>query len=409
MDQTLKQVGELLLGAIPTIVILLLLYVLYRFLVLNPLRRVQAERRERTEGAIVKARANVAAAEARTQEYEQRLRDARAAIYKAQEVRRQQAQHAREQLLAQARESAQQQVREARAALERDMVEARASLAGRKRAARRRNHPHGSEARRNRVSRRRPGMKRHFFRRLSLLLFIGLALGVPALHSQDAAAHPASQQPAQQPEAQTAPGVSEHPDASAEPAAGGPNDGIGAILEGTTERAAHTAEAWGKRFGLGRDTSYWISLVLNFAGIALLFYVLLKSKLPQMFRDRTTEIQKAIRDAQAASAEAAQRLSGIEARLAKLDTEISEIRSSAEREAVAEEARIRQAAEEDKQKVVAAAEAEIASIARNARRELKSYAASLAVDLAARRINVDEHTDRALVHEFVDHFGKDGK
>ena len=60
-------------------------------------------------------------------------------------------------------------------------------------------------------------------------------------------------------------------------------------------------------------------------------------------------------------------------------------------------------------KVVQAAEAEIAAIARNARRELKSYAASLAVDLASRKIRVDEPTDHALVREFVDQLGKDGK
>ncbi len=130
MDQTLKQVGELLLDAIPTVVILLLLYVFYRLLVLGPLRKVLAQRRERTEGAVLKARADVAEAEARTHEYEQRLRDARTAIFRGQEARRQQAQHAREQVLAQAREAAQQQIREAKAAIERDMAEARASLQG---------------------------------------------------------------------------------------------------------------------------------------------------------------------------------------------------------------------------------------------------------------------------------------
>jgi F-type H+-transporting ATPase subunit b len=135
----------------------------------------------------------------------------------------------------------------------------------------------------------------------------------------------------------------------------------------------------------------------------------LKSRLPQAFRERTAAIQKGIKEAQAASAEAGRRLSDIESRLSKLDAEVAEIRSSAEREAAAEEERIRQAAEEDKQKVVQAAEAEIAAIARNARRELKGFAASLAVDLAAREIRVDEPTDQALVRDFVGQLGKDGK
>jgi F-type H+-transporting ATPase subunit b len=130
MDNTLKQVGELLLGAIPTAVLLLLLYAIYQALVRKPLNRVLDQRRERTEGAILKARADVAAAEARTQEYEQKLREARLAIFKAQEARRQHAQQLRAQALAEARSRAQQQIREAKAAIEQDMVEARAGLQG---------------------------------------------------------------------------------------------------------------------------------------------------------------------------------------------------------------------------------------------------------------------------------------
>jgi len=128
MDTTLKQVGELLLGAIPTIVLLLLLYVIYNLLVRKPLVRILEERRERTEGAVLKARADVAAAEAKTHDYEERLREARLAIYKAQELRRQKAQQARAEVLAEARARAQQQIREARAAIEQDMAAARSGL-----------------------------------------------------------------------------------------------------------------------------------------------------------------------------------------------------------------------------------------------------------------------------------------
>ena len=127
MDNTLKQVGELLLGAIPTAVMLLLLYAIYQTLVRKPLNRVLDHRRERTEGAVLKARADVAAAEARTQEYEQKLR---LAIFKAQEARRQQAQQLRAQALAEARSRAQQQIREAKTAIDQDMATARAGLQG---------------------------------------------------------------------------------------------------------------------------------------------------------------------------------------------------------------------------------------------------------------------------------------
>ncbi|HUI83378.1 MAG TPA: hypothetical protein VL240_04095 [Candidatus Binatia bacterium] len=130
MDTTLRQAGELLLDAIPTAVLLLLLYAIYQNLVRKPLERILAERRERTEGALLKARADIAGAEARTQEYEEKLRDARLAVFKAQEARRQQAQQMRMQALAEARQHAQQQVREARAALDQDMAAARTALQG---------------------------------------------------------------------------------------------------------------------------------------------------------------------------------------------------------------------------------------------------------------------------------------
>src|SRR5271167_637661 len=128
MDKTLTQVGGLLLGAIPTIVILLLLYAIYNLVVRKPLMRVLDERRERTEGAVLKARADVAAAEAKTQDYEERLREARLVIFKAQEARRQQAQQARGEALAEARARSQQQIREARAAIEQDVAAARSGL-----------------------------------------------------------------------------------------------------------------------------------------------------------------------------------------------------------------------------------------------------------------------------------------
>ena len=104
MDPLLRQVGDLLLDSVPTAVIFLLLYAIYTTLVGNPLRRLLDERRERTEGAVIKARADISAAESKTHDYEQRLREARLVIFKAQEVRRQAAQKARAEAVAAARE-----------------------------------------------------------------------------------------------------------------------------------------------------------------------------------------------------------------------------------------------------------------------------------------------------------------
>jgi F-type H+-transporting ATPase subunit b len=128
MDETFRQISELLLGSIPTIIFFLLLYGLYTVLVHKPLMRVLAERRTRTQGAIEKARADIALAERRTAEYEQKLRDARIAILKAQEARRAVATKARDAAVAQARTQAQTQVQQAKAAIEQDKQAAQTTL-----------------------------------------------------------------------------------------------------------------------------------------------------------------------------------------------------------------------------------------------------------------------------------------
>ncbi len=128
MDETLRQIGELLLGSVPTIIFFLLLYGLYTVLVHKPLVRVLTERRALTLGAIEKAKADIATAEARTAEYEQKLRDARLTLFKAQEARRAKATQARADAVAEARKNAQAQIEAARATIESDKKVAMASL-----------------------------------------------------------------------------------------------------------------------------------------------------------------------------------------------------------------------------------------------------------------------------------------
>jgi F-type H+-transporting ATPase subunit b len=128
MDETLRQLGQLLLGAIPTILFMLLLWGSYAVLVHKPLTQVLAERRRRTEGAIEKARADIARAEARTAEYEQRLREARIALFHSQEERRARAMAKRAQALAEARTRAQAHITQARQAIENDKIEAQDTL-----------------------------------------------------------------------------------------------------------------------------------------------------------------------------------------------------------------------------------------------------------------------------------------
>jgi len=176
-----------------------------------------------------------------------------------------------------------------------------------------------------------------------------------------------------------------------------------------TAKFKHSAavQLIGRILGLDSQRSYWIAVIINFSVIAIVIGWAGRKALPDMFRDRTASIQKAMQEAQKASAEARAKLGEIESRLAKLDSEIASIRDSAEREAGAEEGRIKAAAEEDARKIVAAAEQEIAAAAKAARRQLTSHAAELAVNLAQKQIKVDAGTDQNLIRNFAGQLGSE--
>jgi len=107
---------------------LLIVWSAYRLIVHTRLQQVLAERHTRTEGAIEQAKLEISSAEARTAEYELRVREARASIYRQQEARRQRMIDERSAALAQARSQAEVMIVNARTALEKDVAAARAAL-----------------------------------------------------------------------------------------------------------------------------------------------------------------------------------------------------------------------------------------------------------------------------------------
>jgi F-type H+-transporting ATPase subunit b len=128
MEALLKSLENFFLGAVPTVILFLLLYAVYRVLVHVPLRKVLSQRQNLTEGTQAKAKADIEAAAAKTSEYEQKLRDARISIFKAQEQRKQQMLQARDAAVAEARERTHKMVNEARASLDKEMAQSRARL-----------------------------------------------------------------------------------------------------------------------------------------------------------------------------------------------------------------------------------------------------------------------------------------
>lgn len=128
MDLILHQLADLFLRSIPTAVLFLLLLGAYRVLVYAPLLKVLKERGERTVGAMARAEAAIRSADARSQEYEAKLRAARAEIFHAREQRLQTLNRERERAIEEARHGAHERVRAAREKLEGEAADVRASL-----------------------------------------------------------------------------------------------------------------------------------------------------------------------------------------------------------------------------------------------------------------------------------------
>jgi F-type H+-transporting ATPase subunit b len=130
MDEILKQIGGLVLGAVPTMVLFLLLVVSYGLLVRRPLDRILAERRARTSGAIEQARIAISEAEAKAAAYEDKLRRAKAEIFGAREKRLKQWGAERDQALAQARATTMDKVQAAKVEIDQSVAVARRQIEG---------------------------------------------------------------------------------------------------------------------------------------------------------------------------------------------------------------------------------------------------------------------------------------
>ncbi|MGB6191638.1 MAG: ATP synthase F0 subunit B [Terracidiphilus sp.] len=147
----------------------------------------------------------------------------------------------------------------------------------------------------------------------------------------------------------------------------------------------------------------------NFAILALAVLIPLGRFMPRVFRGRSEKLRNDLESARKLTADANTRLSAVEARLAKFDEEIAAIRTHVEAEAKNDEARIKSTIEEERQRIVAAAEQEIASAAANAKRGLRHFAADLAIDQASGKLVLTPEIDRALIAEFVSDASRGGK
>lgn len=170
-----------------------------------------------------------------------------------------------------------------------------------------------------------------------------------------------------------------------------------ALLLAASARAAEGAENPAE--GPLGDIFRWI----NFAVVFLALGYLMVKYAPGFFRARATAISAEMTRAAAAEAEAGNVLRDAEEKLARLDQEVAGLRAAAQRDAAAETERLNKLTQNDMEKIVRAARAEIDAAERAGRMELRAAAASKAVDRAKALIEkqLTPETQDALFHNFV--------
>jgi F-type H+-transporting ATPase subunit b len=125
MQEIFQQLQGFFIGAVPTALLFIVLVLAYQFLIQGPLTAVLKERKARTQGAVDAAHKAIEQAEKRAADYDTKLRQARAEIFKAREERIKQWNAERDAALDSARKAAGVRVGQAKAELETEAEQAR--------------------------------------------------------------------------------------------------------------------------------------------------------------------------------------------------------------------------------------------------------------------------------------------
>ncbi len=157
------------------------------------------------------------------------------------------------------------------------------------------------------------------------------------------------------------------------------------------------------------ETTARLFEAFNFILLALALGIPLLRILPRILRNRRQTLAENLLSARKMTDEARTRLAAVEAKMARLDEEIAQIRAQAEEESKGDEARIKASIGEESARIVAAAEQEISAAAAQARRGLRTFAADLALEHASRQLVLTPEADHALIDEFVRDAAKRGQ
>jgi F0F1-type ATP synthase membrane subunit b/b' len=124
MQEIVHQLGELFLQAVPTVLIVLVFYLILRALFFKPLLAVMAEREARTVGARKAAEAAEASAAEKVKQYQEALKKARVQVYAEQEAARKKLLDERSARLKEARIKESARIAEAKEQIAKELAEA---------------------------------------------------------------------------------------------------------------------------------------------------------------------------------------------------------------------------------------------------------------------------------------------
>ncbi len=154
------------------------------------------------------------------------------------------------------------------------------------------------------------------------------------------------------------------------------------VADPKTESAEKIAED-NPETGVDKDLLFkWINFGIFAAGLG---FVIVK-KGPAFFNARTSDIQKAIKDATGLKLEADFRSSEIDRKMATLGAEVQKLREESKREMEREHQRILQETQAGLQRQQQHLALELASLQQNARTELRRHTSELAVSMASSRL-----------------------
>lgn len=142
-----------------------------------------------------------------------------------------------------------------------------------------------------------------------------------------------------------------------------------------------------------------IPKAINLTIFVLVLYYLLRKPSREFFSNRLRQVRATLDEAARQKENAVKRLAEINARLERMDAEVVEIKSEADRESATEQNRLEASVKADAERLRVVAQREIEAAKQSALAELREFTAERSVELAEQMIKreLTPEDDRRLV------------